>query len=108
MDDFKVKTIKQWIPDESARLKQFEDMTGGEVRSAFDMDPLMFTCWMCLMHMCVQDDELAAGMQLSDEAFIRVLNTFKVQLSKAEGAEVDAIFAPGSHIILQEALKQVA
>ena len=100
LDKLVLKDMLKWIPDERSRLTAFENMTGHQIREAFDTDPMMLSCWLCMVHMCSDDKTVSSALKLEYTQFFNVVDAYRKQLE----TEDDFIFAPGPHVIVEEAL----
>ena len=99
LDTYTVKEVLEWTPDEKNRLQPFEHMTGLEVKNAFDVDAMMFACWLCMVHMNLEDKTVSSALRLEDSYFYDVVDEYRKN-DKDEGF----IFPPGAHLIPEMAL----
>ena len=96
LDKFTVGEIAEWSPDERKRLKAWEDMTGRQIQEEFDIDPMMFSCWQCMINMCMDGKAIEQALKMQDDDFFEVADKYRLE-SMEDGA---TIFAPGPHIII--------
>ena len=99
LDTYTVKEVLEWTPDEKNRLQPFEHMTGLEVKNAFDVDAMMFACWLCMVHMNLEDKTVSSALRLEDSYFYDVVDEYRKN-DRDEGI----IFPPGAHLIPEMAL----
>ena len=61
-DDIVYGEMSDWLPDVLDHTRPLESMTGAQIRTRFDMSPLMVGCWACLA------DSINGAEKTSNEA----------------------------------------
>lgn len=104
LDKHTLLEISEWSPDEKKRLKQWESMTGRQIQEEFDIDPLMFSCWLCMINMCMDPKGMESALKFSDSELHEVADQYRKDSVQTATDSLDqdaSVFAPGPHIITE-------
>jgi len=101
-DSWRMEDLLAFCPDESAHAEGMEAWTGLDIRKSFNISPLFFTCWACLID-DIPEAQRQAARRLPHHNLWRVLRDFERKSDLQGEDEEDPVFAPGPRILQYEA-----